>query len=87
MNIIDLDPGCVGYPEHNHEHDGQEEVYLVLSGHLSLHADGQEHTLRQGDMVRVPPTVTRKLVTGEHSAMVLAIGAAPGQAYSASEGM
>ncbi len=83
MNVLDLDPGCTGYPEHDHAHDEQEEVYVVLTGEVSL-VVGQERTpLRAGDMVRVPATVRRKLVTEGSGARVLAIGATPGAAFKA----
>lgn len=87
MNILELEPACSGHPEHSHGHDGQEEVYVVLSGELFLLADGQEVAMSQGDMVRVPPEVTRQLVTRSSGAMVLALGATPGAVYEAGEGM
>jgi hypothetical protein len=37
--------------------------------------------LKRGDMVRVAPEVTRKFVTRESSATLLALGATPGKAY------
>ena len=32
MQIISLPENANRYPEHDHSHDGQEEVYLVLTG-------------------------------------------------------
>lgn len=82
MNILELDPHCSGHPEHDHTHDGQEEVYLVLEGSVVLVAEGVERVLRQADLVRVPPAVVRKLVTREVGATLLAIGGTPGKAYA-----
>lgn len=83
MNVLELDPGCEGYPEHDHVHDGQEEVYLVLDGSLVLCALDTETVLTRGDVVRVPPGVKRKLVTRASGATLLAIGATPGKAFEA----
>jgi len=81
MNILELDPGCSGYPEHDHENDGQEEVYLVLEGSIVLQAAGREVVLEQGTLIGVAPTLRRKFVTRERGAKILALGATPGQAY------
>ena len=83
MNVLDLDPGCTGYPEHDHTHDGQEEVYVVLTGEVSLVVGEERTALRAGDMVRVPAAVRRKLVTESSGARILAIGATPGVAFKA----
>lgn len=82
MSVIELDAGCEGYPEHDHSHDGQEEVYVVLEGSAVLVAEGAEHPVGVGDMVRVPPEVTRKWVTRDQPVRLLALGATPGQAYA-----
>mgnify|MGYP000144137194 CR=1 FL=1 len=87
MNVLSLAPHTTGYPEHDHASDGQEEVYVVLEGALQLHADGVVHELVTGSMVRVPPTTTRKLVTTDQAARVLALGATPGKAYEPGPGM
>jgi uncharacterized cupin superfamily protein len=82
MNVIDIDAQCSGYPAHDHKHDNQEEVYVVLDGSVVLIADGVERVLQQGDMVRVEPSVMRKLVTRGDAVTVLAIGGTPGLAYT-----
>ncbi|MBX2803026.1 MAG: cupin domain-containing protein [Myxococcales bacterium] len=81
MNVLELEPGVQGYPEHDHVGDGQEEVYLVLEGSVALHAQGQILRLTRGDMVCVAPEVTRKLVTEGESARILAIGGTVGKPY------
>ena len=87
MNVLSLDPGTTGYPEHDHIHDEQEEVYIVLEGAAELHVDGAVHPLPTGSIVRVPPAVRRKLVTTDQSARVLALGSTPGKAYEPGPGM
>lgn len=81
MNVIELDPNCTGYPEHDHAEDGQEEVYLVLEGEAELHVGEERHTLGRGQMVRLPADVRRKWVTRNHSVALLALGGTPGRAY------
>ena len=84
MNVIELDPHCTGYPEHDHLKDEQEEVYLVLRGSIELRAADRTLTLQEGDFVRVPPEVKRKFVTHESGATLLALGATPGKAFTPS---
>lgn len=86
MNVIEFDPGCSGYPEHDHASEGHEEVYLVLRGSIVLHAEGTERILSQGDFVRVAPGTRRKFVTREQGAALLALGGTPGQPYGHSMG-
>ncbi len=87
MNVLDLDPNCEGHPEHNHEHDGQEEVYVVMSGAVRLVVDGEALELHAGDMVRVSPQSTRKLVTTDSAVSILAMGGTPGAAFTVTPGV
>jgi uncharacterized cupin superfamily protein len=82
MNVLEFDAACEGYPDHDHAADGQEEVYLVLDGSLVLVAEGVEHVLTRGDMVRVPAHTVRKFVTRGETATLLALGSTPGAAYA-----
>ena len=81
MSVIEIDPGCEKYPEHDHQKDGQEEVYVVLRGSATLRAGGHEQTLQAGALVRVPPTLKRKFIPGPGGVTILALGATPGKAY------
>jgi uncharacterized cupin superfamily protein len=81
MNVIDMDPACEQYPEHDHVANGQEEVYVLLRGSAILKVGAQEHVLEQGVLARVGPGEKRKIVAGVDGATVLAIGATPGKAY------
>ncbi len=86
MNVLELDPHCEGYPEHDHHRDGHEEVYVVLSGEVTLRAADAEVTLSAGDLVRVGPQTRRKFVTTQKAATLLALGGTPGKAYAPSMG-
>ena len=74
-------PNATTYPEHDHTHDGQEEIYTALSGAATLIAGGQEHRLEPGVFARVGPAEKRKIVTGDAPAQILALGGMPGRAY------
>ncbi len=81
MQVIEMPPNADRYPEHDHSHDGQEEVYTVLDGAAKLHTDGEEHELAPGTFARVGPGQTRKIVTGPEGARILAVGGTVGKAY------
>ena len=88
LAVMELPPNFDDYPEHHHEHDRQEEVYSVLEGTATLRvggAGGEEHELVPGLWARVGVGESRKLITGEEGARVLAIGATPGEAYAPPE--
>lgn len=86
MNVIELDPHTSGYPEHDHGNDGHEEVYFVLRGQAVLVADDVEQPVREGQFVAVPPRVSRKFITRDHGATLLALGGTPGKPYAPSMG-
>ena len=83
MQILRFPPEATRYPEHDHAHDGQEEVYLVLEGRATLIVGGEEHELEPGMFARVGPRETRKLLTGPEPALILALGGVPGQPFEA----
>lgn len=70
-------------PEHDHGHDGQEEVYLLLDGGGEVVLDSTPVALDRETFVRIGPQVRRRLRSGPQGARVLMIGAAPGRVYSA----
>jgi quercetin dioxygenase-like cupin family protein len=59
MNQIVMGPG-----ERNriHRHAGQEEVYVVLEGTLTLVIEGEPHDYAKGELVRLAPGVRRQVV-------------------------
>lgn len=81
MNVLSLEPGADGYPEHDHLGDGQQEVYVVLRGSATLIAGEQRWELETGAMAHVGPATKRKLLPGAEGVTLLAIGATPGKAY------
>ena len=81
LQVTDFPPNADQYPEHDHSHDAQEEVYIVVEGAATLQAGGEEHRLTPGTFARVGPGEKRKIVTGVEGARVIAIGGTPGKAY------
>lgn len=81
MQILRFPPHADRYPDHDHSHDGQEEVYTVLEGSVTLIAGDEEHVLEPGVFARVGPDEQRKLTTGDEPATVLALGGVPGEVF------
>jgi quercetin dioxygenase-like cupin family protein len=86
MNVIDMPPGITdAYPEHDHAEDGQEEVYVTLSGSAELDIEGEKLPLEPGSMVRIAPGTMRTVRTGDDPVRLLIVGGVPGQSYSPPE--
>jgi uncharacterized cupin superfamily protein len=85
LQVMDLPPNNDLYPEHDHAEDGQEEVYVALSGSADLEVDGERHRLDPETMISVGPAARRRITTGDESLRLLIIGNAPGKLYEAPE--
>jgi hypothetical protein len=81
MAIIDMPPDFDGYPEHDHTHDEQEEVFLALRGGGEIEIDGERFPLDVDHVARVGPRAKRKLWPGGDGIRVLALSGRPGQLY------
>jgi mannose-6-phosphate isomerase-like protein (cupin superfamily) len=76
MNLIILAPGQRGRV-HDHEH--QEEAYIVWEGTLTLIVEDEPHDLGRGEIARVGPGVRRQIVNrGPERCALIALGATPG---------
>jgi uncharacterized cupin superfamily protein len=74
INQIRLGPGQRG---RIHRHTQQEEVYLVLSGTLTLWIEGERHELGPGEIARVAPEVRRQIANPHRDEVLLiALGGA-----------
>ncbi len=85
MQVIDLPPNYGDYPEHDHESDGQEEVYSVMRGSGEIEIEGERLALNPEVLVRVGPGVKRKIYAGPEGLRFLALGGTPGSAYEIRE--
>jgi mannose-6-phosphate isomerase-like protein (cupin superfamily) len=83
MQILEIPPDNDAHPEHDHGHDGQEEVYVVLRGGGEIDIEGERLLLDRDTIVRVGPGTKRKLFSGSEGMRVLALGGIPGRAYEA----
>lgn len=69
--------------EHDEQQLGHEELYAVLEGHATFTLDGEVVDAPAGSLVFVrDPAVKRKAVARKPGTTILAVGGAPGQAYS-----
>jgi quercetin dioxygenase-like cupin family protein len=60
-----------------HRHAGQEEVYLVIEGRLTVLVEGVPHTVAAGELMRVAPEIRRQLAnTHRERVTLVALGSA-----------
>jgi mannose-6-phosphate isomerase-like protein (cupin superfamily) len=85
MQVMDIPAGADQYPEHDHSEDGQEEIYLALSGSGQIEIEGKRFPLEPQTMIRVSPGTKRKIWPGDDGVRVLALGGTPGRSYEAPE--
>ncbi|MEX2106243.1 MAG: hypothetical protein WD810_05030 [Solirubrobacterales bacterium] len=83
MQIIDMPPNYEHYPEHDHLHDNQEEVFLVMRGGGEIEIDGERFPLDDDRVARVGPETKRKIWPGPDGIRVVVLGGVPGEAYVA----
>ncbi len=80
FNYFEFPPDTEGR-EHNHEGNGQEEVYVVIRGSGVMMIDGDEVELRPLRIIRVDPTTTRMPVSGPDGLEFITFGAPQNGAY------
>ncbi|MCW2990868.1 MAG: cupin protein [Solirubrobacterales bacterium] len=83
--VMDLPPNSQAYPEHDHGHDGQEELYVALRGSGEIELDGERHPIDPDTMVGVQASVKRKVYPGPDGIRLLLIGGVPGKPYEISD--
>ena len=72
MNVIEMPPDIGDhYPDHTHEHDDQEEVYVVLRGSGRMVVEGEEVPLDPDTFVRCGPHARRKVFSGPDGQLTL----------------
>lgn len=85
LQVLDLPADFTDYPEHDHSHDGQEEVYVVLDGSAAFDVAGERVYADTGSMLWVGSDTRRRIEAGEQGVRILAIGCAPGGGYERPE--
>lgn len=81
LQVFDMPANFDGYPEHDHSEDGQEEVYVVLSGGGEIEIDGERVAVDRERIVRVPAGTKRRVLPGAQGIRILALGGVPGKLY------
>lgn len=86
IQIVELPPNSGdASPEHDHAHDGQEEVYLLLSGSADIALPDRSIPLDPETFIRIGPRTRRRVRTGADGARLLMIGGVPGGVYDPQE--
>ena len=76
INQLTLQPG---QRMRIHRHAGQEEVYVVIEGRLTVFVEGAAHTIRAGELMRIAPEVRRQLAnTHRERVTLVAVGSTGG---------
>jgi mannose-6-phosphate isomerase-like protein (cupin superfamily) len=81
LQVIDMPPNYPDYPEHDHEHDGQEEVFMAIRGGGEIDVEGERFPLDPDHMVRVAPDTKRKVYPGAEGIRMVIVGGVPGGLY------
>ncbi len=85
MSIEEFPADYDGYPNHDHTHDDQEEVYVVLAGSATMNVEGEQFEIDPETVVRVGPSAKRTLVSGADGLRLLVLGGVPGKVYEPPE--
>jgi quercetin dioxygenase-like cupin family protein len=80
VNAFTADRGLL-INEHEESDDGQEELYIVLTGHATFMLDGEERDAPAGTFLYVKPGVRRSATAQAPSTTVVVLGAKPGHPY------
>jgi mannose-6-phosphate isomerase-like protein (cupin superfamily) len=81
LSIVELGANAENYPEHDHVGARQEEVYVVLHGTGEMDLDGETIALDPETVVRVGPTVKRRIRPGAEGMRLVAIGGVAREVY------
>jgi mannose-6-phosphate isomerase-like protein (cupin superfamily) len=86
IQVLELPPNSGDLsPEHDHSHDGQEEVYLLLTGSAAVALPDRSVPLDRETLIRIGPATRRRVRSGPDGARLLMIGAVPGGVYEPPE--
>jgi uncharacterized cupin superfamily protein len=67
--------------ERHFEHDGVEELYVVVRGHATFTVGDETFNAPAGTLVHVPAGTMREARADDERTVVLAVGARPGEAF------
>ena len=78
MQVIDMPANYENYPEHDHTHDNQEEVFLVMRGGGEIEIEGERFPLDDNHVARVGVEAKRKIWPGPEGIRLVVLGGIPG---------
>lgn len=64
-----------------HRHAGQEEIYVVIEGRLTVFVEGAAHTIAAGELMRIAPEVRRQLANTHRKRVTLAAVGSTGDGH------
>lgn len=75
FTVLELEPDGQG-KEHDESESGQEEIYFVVTGRVTIELGDDEVSLEEDEAIRLDPEQTRKIVNDgdERAKLVLAGG-------------
>ena len=85
INAVTKDAGKVLIPEHNEAQSGQQEIYFVHKGEVTVTLNGEQMTAAEGSVVAVEPATLRKFEAAASPTTLLVVGATPGHPYEVGE--
>lgn len=74
LTVVECPPGWRG-KEHDHADRGHEEVHLVVDGAVTVAVEDDRVPLEAGDALRLDPTSTRQIRTGDEPSTLVVAGA------------
>jgi mannose-6-phosphate isomerase-like protein (cupin superfamily) len=83
MQVIDMPANYENYPEHDHTHDNQEEVFLVMRGGGEIEIAGERFPLDDNHIARVSPGTKRKVWPGPDGIRLVVLGGVAGKPHEA----
>jgi mannose-6-phosphate isomerase-like protein (cupin superfamily) len=82
VQVVELPPSSGALaPEHDHLHNGQEELYVLLDGSAEVVLPDGAFPLDRDTLVRIAPETRRRVRSGPDGARLLMVGGRPGAAY------
>jgi len=72
FTILELEPGVSGK---EHSHGGQEEVYYVVEGGVTVEIGDETVSLAENEAIRIDPDDSRQIVNGDERSRLVLVGA------------
>lgn len=74
FTVYAMEPGSEGM-EHDHTHDGQEEVYYVVTGGVDIDFGDQTVPLEEREVIRIDAEEERQIRNRDHYSELVLVGA------------